>query len=285
MNRTDRRLLGRIAPVTDDEAARLVSPDAFAGLAAQITATAPTPDRSTSSQAATWRRRKRVLLAVPAAAAAAAAGITVSVLTTSSRPLPAAASKALSFTVAHGYITVIVKNPYADPSWYNADFKAHHLNITLRMIPVSPSMVGTVPYTGASSSATESEVTMIYARCAEAPSGGHQCPVGIRVPYDFRGQYDVDFGRAARPGEKYVSTAASAFVTGEALHGMKFIVGQPLSTVLAEIGKRHLTAVLNDGNTFGPPGKFPGTWYVTDASPYAPGQVMLLVSRSRPPAG
>jgi hypothetical protein len=39
-------------------------------------------------------------------------------------PLPATAYKALSCTVQHGYITVIVKNPYAGPSWYQADFQA-----------------------------------------------------------------------------------------------------------------------------------------------------------------
>lgn len=295
MNRTDTRMIGRIAPVTDDEAARLVSPGALADLGAQITASPASraelagPAVPARGNANIPRRRTRAVLAAAIAVPVAAAGIVGGLLATSTpattpgtRPgtsLPPAAARALSFTVRHGYIDVIVRNPYADPSWYNADFRAHRLDITLRMRPVSPSIVGTVIFTDASSSAVESEITMIYARCPDAPSGGHQCAVGIRVPLGFRGQYEVDFGRAARPGEQYVTTN-SAFAHGEVLHGMKYIVGRPVPAVLAEIGKRHLTAILNDHNTFGPPGKFSGTWYVTDAVPYAPGQVMLFVSRS-----
>jgi hypothetical protein len=131
-------------------------------------------------------------------------------------------------------------------------FKAHHLDITLRMLPVSPSLVGTVVYTDASSSAVESEVTMIYAKCASAPSGGNRCAVGIKIPLDFHGQYAVDFGRAARPGEAYVSTN-SASASGE------------------------------DHQTTGSSGQFSGTWYVNDALPYKPGEVMLFVSRSESP--
>lgn len=293
MNRTDTRLIGAIAPVTDEEAARLVPPGTLADLAAQITGTpADLPDSSpargssgTRRSSGARHRRRRVLLAVPAAAVVAA-GIVGGLLATSGPSLPAAASRALSFTVSHGYITVIVKNPYADPSWYNADFRAHHLDITLRMEPVSPSLIGTVPFTDESDPSHQPTITTIYARCAGATSGGDRCPIGIKVPYNYRGQYDVYFGRAARPGEKYISVNSS-FAVGEALHGMRYIVGQPVSTVLREIAGRHLTAVLNDHATFGPPSKFPGAWHVTDALPYAPGQVMLFISRSshgEPPA-
>jgi hypothetical protein len=298
MNRTETRLTSRIsqlAAVTDDEAARMASPSTLTDLAARITA--EPPGDAVPARRIPPRRRGRMLLAIPVAAGVAAAGIIVGVAATSgtsspplphassplpaaSRPLPSAASKALAFTVKDGYITVIVKDPYADPNWYKADFEAHHLDITLRMRPVSPSLVGTVIYTDAPSSAVGSEITMIYGKCAQAPSGGDRCAIGIKVPMDFHGQYEADFGRAARPGEVYVS-ANSAFAPGEALYGMKDIIGQPVAAVLAEIGKRHLTAILNDHSTFGAPGKFPGTWYVNDALPYAPGQVMLFVSRDQ----
>ncbi|MGH3165539.1 MAG: hypothetical protein ACRDN0_06545, partial [Trebonia sp.] len=119
----------------------------------------------------------------------------------------------------------------------------------------------------------------IYAKCASAPSGGNRCAVGIKVPLNFHGQYDVDFGRPARPGETYVSTN-SAFAPGEALYGMNDIVGKTVQAALAEIGTRHLTAILNDHQTTGSPSHFPGTWYVNDALPFKPGEVMLFVSRS-----
>lgn len=287
MNRTDLRLISQIAPVTNDEAAGTASVATLDDLAARITAE-PLGHAVPAHRIAPPRWR-RALLGIPVAAAAVAAvavGLAVA-SGTQSRPstdksVPSVAAKALTFTMKDGYITVIVKNPYADPSWYNADFKAHHLDITLRMVPVSPSLIGTVPYTDASSSAVGSEVTMIYAKCASAPSGGHLCAVGIKVPMDFHGQYDVDFGRRARPGEAYMSTN-SAFAPGEALYGMNDIVGKPVAAALAQISQRHLTAILNDHNTIGSPSHFPGSWYVTDALPYKPGEVMLFVSRTQTP--
>ncbi|MGH3164295.1 MAG: hypothetical protein ACRDN0_00175, partial [Trebonia sp.] len=187
MNRADARLISRIVQVTDDEAATMVPAATFGDLAAGITAE-PAGD-APSVRPVAPRSRRRMVFGIPVACAAAAAGVAVGLAVTSgahsappaSKPparastsLPPAASKVLAFTEKAGYITVIVKNPYADPAWYNADFKAHHLDITLREIPVSPSMVGTVPYTDASSSAVESEVTMIYAKCTSAPSGGNR---------------------------------------------------------------------------------------------------------------
>jgi hypothetical protein len=37
--------------------------------------------------------------------------------------------------------------------------------------------------------------------------GGSACPVGVQIPVGYRGQAEVVFGRAARPGEQYESTA------------------------------------------------------------------------------
>jgi len=49
---------------------------------------------------------------------------------------------ALAFTTAGDYIRVVIRNPYADPSVYRAEFAAHHLDISLLMVPGSPSVVG-----------------------------------------------------------------------------------------------------------------------------------------------
>jgi len=274
--------IGRI-PVTDEQAERMVSPDTLADLVSQITATPPGPP------VIRWRRgrvpRRGMLLggSLAAAAAGAAAALVLGGASPAANPLPTAAAKALTFTVNDGYITVIVKNPYADPDWYNADFKKHHLNVTLRMSPVSPSLVGQVIFTDESPSGAGKQITAITAKDCQSGGAGDECPVGIKVPLNFSGQYDVYFGRAARPGEQY-ATVGSAFAPTEALHGMKYIIGQPLSTVLTELGSRHLTAVLHLPHASGleSPGQSPGPWYVWGASPYASGKVMLWVGHSKP---
>lgn len=280
MNQTSR------IPLTDDQAERMVSPETLADLASQITATPLRP------AVTGWRRvrvPRRPMLAGAALTAAMAGAAGAFVLSGGlsgglfGTSLPAAADKALTFTAKDGYITVMVKNPYADPSWYNADFAKHHLNVTLHVVPVSPSLVGTVVFTDEYPSGAGKQIATITAKGHCWTGGGADCPVGIKVPLDFRGQYQVVFGRPARPGEQYESTT-SAFAPGEVLHGMRYIVGQPLSAVLAELRSRNLTAILHvpDASGLESPGQSPGPWYVWDADPFAPGKVMLWVGHSKP---
>jgi hypothetical protein len=272
-----------IAPVSDAEAARRVSAETLADLAVQITGTPVVRSgRATDRRRVAWRsagsRRRRLVLGLPLAAMGVAVAVVVSLLVTGNQALPPAAYQALSFTTSSGYITVLVKNPYADPSWYNADFASHHLAITLRVVPVSPSLVGTVVFED--DQPGTSDITPITAKgkCWTG-GGGDECTIGVKVPLDFHGQASVDFGRPARSGEQYASTT-SPFVAGEALYGMHYIIGQTVPTVLAELAKRHLTAVLNNHViTTASPSQFPGTWYVQDAVPYAPGVVMLFINQ------
>ena len=299
--------ISEIASVTDTEAARLARPDTLAGLAAQITATPAGPPRPAASRRPAALRRIRArrawLIAVPVAAGAAAAVAAALVVTPAGpaahqtpagragqqvHPVPAGPVQAhvLSF-VRHGrYIDVIVRDPVADPAQYRAAFARHHLNITLKLVPASPSIVGTVVYFGGTHANSITPITAIGA-CHEA-SGGDRCPVGVRVPVDFRGDADLVFGRAARPGEQYESSA-SAFAPGETMHGLN-IHGKTVAQVEAMLSRRHVTAV-----RFNVEGKgiarsqshAPGQWYVYSAVPWAPRQVLLFVgpSRTRPPAG
>ncbi len=296
--------LSRISPVTDAEAARLVQPGTLADLASEITATSvpsgPGRHGHASSAGARPRsgpRRRVWLIGAPLAAGLAAAVVAIASLGSPAhhagpqagrnRPpvttnkAPTTQAHVLSFVRHGGYIIVKVRDPLADPARYNAEFAAHHLHIRLNLVAASPSLVGTLVYTGQSQGSSPITPITARGRCYTG-GGGSACPVGVRVPVDFHGSAVLTFGRAARPGEKY-ETTASAFAPGEAMHGMS-IQGQTVAQVLAALRARHVTVPLFNTirNHIGVNARHvPGGWYVYDAVPWARGQVMLFVGPTR----
>jgi len=286
--------LSRISPVSDAEAARLVQPGTMADLASEITASSvpPAPART--------RRRRGWVIGVPLAAGLAAAvfivfsvgspghqpGLAGKTRPTNDRTVTGhrghtTQAQVLSFVRRGGYIIVKVRNPLADPARYNAEFARHHLHIRLTMVPVSPSLVGTLVYMGNSQGASLITPITAQGRCITG-GGGSACPVGVRVPVDFHGNAQLTFGRAARPGEQYESTA-SAFAPGEALHGMS-IKGETVAQVLVTLRARHVSVALYDvfrHNIAVHVHHVPGSYYVYDAVPWAQGQVMLFAGRGK----
>lgn len=275
----DIRVISRLAPISDADAARLVSDGARSDLAYGIMTQADPVRRRQAG-------RRRWLIAVPAAVAAGAVALALTLLGGPRQGIvqvtPAKAAP-LAF-IRHGhYIDVIVRDPLADARRYRAEFKAHHLDVTLKLLPASPSLVGTVIYFGG---AGTSEIKVITARgrCFTG-GGGPVCPVGLRIPIDFGGQADLVFGRAARPGERYESTV-SATARGEVLHGLH-IVGRHVSAVLAMVARRHVTVpVIHITTRRGigkdvAPDQVPGRWFVYGADPWAPGQVLLWAGPTR----
>ena len=276
--------LSRIAPVSDADVARLTGTQTLADLGRQITATeviAPRRVRSPRRRIAT-----RLLIVTPAAAALAVGGLVVASIGNPGQHLgpvpvgPGTAQAAVLTIHRHGgYLDVIVKNPLADARKYNAEFAKYHLNITLSLVPASPSLVGTLVYFDGSNAIKP--ITAV-GKCFTG-GGGAQCPVGVRVPLNFTGQANLTFGRAAQPGEHYETTAA-ANAPGELLHGLHY-QGLTVSAVLAMLSARHIAVphyllsmhCENVGRDTAP-----GDWYVTDADPWAPGAVQLWVSKSWP---
>ena len=286
MNEIDR--VARLAVTSDADAAGLISQSTRADLADRITdMAAELPEPATRTPR---RARRRWLIGAPLAAGLAAAVLVVTALGSPGEKIgpvhigPVKA-EALTFTRHGRYINVIVRNPLADPRKYRAEFRAHGLNVSLKLLPVSPSIVGTVVYFGGTGTGAIKVITA-RGRCFTG-GGGSACPVGLRVPVHFRGQADLVFGRAARSGERYESTA-SASAPGEVLHGLR-IAGQRVSAVLKMIARRHVTAAKFHITTARGIGKLvsgnviPGHWYVYSADPWAPGQVMLWVGRTRRP--
>lgn len=287
----------QISPVTDQQLADLVSDEAFAELAEMITAM---PVRGKSRRRWSQRRthnpwfgsrstsRWRPVLMLGAIAVAAIAGVTA-LGNAGGHVGPLAlgpgSAQALSFQSHGRYIVVLVRQPLADPARYNAEFAAHHLNIELKMIPASPSVVGTVIYIGGSHLDQLKPITANRAKCRV---DGNACQIGFRVSTHYHGIARIAFGRAARSGEHYESSG-SVTAPGEAMHGMTY-KHETVSTVLAKLHARHMTASqyrylehLRHSlySKALRPSQVPASWLVENADPWAPHQVMLWVRPRR----
>jgi hypothetical protein len=277
--------VSRISVVSDAEAARMVSAETLADLAERITASPYRQTPTARSRSRTWR----LLIVIPVAAALAVALLIATFLFRPGEKVgpvpvgpPNARAAALSFARHGGHIDVIVRNPMASQARYRAEFAAHHMHITIKMIAASPSVVGTLVYQSAN---PRSGITIIRSRHAcYTPGGGWgRCIVGVRVPAGYHGYAAFVFGRPARPGEQY-QTAGSVTAPGEAMHGMRF-AGRTVAAVLAMLHQRHVTAPVYRKDMGIPirPGRVPRTWYAYAAVPWAPHQVLLFVGPARTP--
>jgi hypothetical protein len=288
-------LIARISPISDADAARPVSDPG--DLARRIMATSP-DDAPTVRPV---RRRRIISIPLAIGLAGATAAVAVAVLTQPGGKTPGGSppviapnfqpAAALSFTTKGKYIEVRIKDPLADPKRYQKEFAAHGMKIGLSLVPASPSIVGTLVMQddGAGPDKRKIEPITAKGRCVSG-GGGDICAVGLRIPVGYRNQAQIVFGRAARPGEQFSSTA-SAFAPGEALHCVA-VRGLTVDAALAKIGKRHVTVpefhvdeVQADGSVYGKNlgrDKIPGTWFVSKADPLAPGQVRLWVD-AKPP--
>jgi hypothetical protein len=287
----------RISPISDAEAGWLVHPDTLTDLGDQIAATAR-PATAGHGHARLTRgcvagrspARRRLIIGLPAAGALAVAGLIAASLGSPGQKVgpvtvgpPRAQAAVMSVTRHGGYLDVIVTNPLTDARRYREVFAKLGLNITLTLVPASPSLVGTLVYD--STPTTGPQITPITAvgKCWTGGAGS-VCPVGVKVPLDFKGSAVLTFARPARPGELY-ETTAPVTAPGEAMHGMTF-VGRTAAAVIAMLAARHVTVGdywFQNARCEGVNREsMPGSWYVTGANPWAPGEVSLQVSKTWP---
>jgi hypothetical protein len=141
------------------------------------------------------------------------------------------AAAAVQFERAGSYIVATVEDPYAAKETLDAAFKANHLDITLTLVPVSPSIVGAVVFMDGTAGGIET----VPSATRQGPGG--PLPVALRIPAGFRGQAQIVLGRSARAGEKYVS-CGDAFAEGECLYrsGLVGLTVQQAVAKLDELG-------------------------------------------------
>ncbi|HEY1457475.1 MAG TPA: hypothetical protein VGF15_03055 [Solirubrobacteraceae bacterium] len=200
-------LLRRLDPINEDDMGHLTDPLSTSALLEQITATSRPARRSRAGKLPA----PRALLGVGAAVATLGVLALLAALGGVGRTPTAGA---VTFrTAASGQIIATVTNPFAAQAQLDAAFARQGLEIRVNLIPVSPSIVGTVLYVGESGAGDQIKAL----QGGHCLMGGGGCFIGIEIPKGFTGEGSITLGRPARPGESYESSA-SIFAPGEPLH-------------------------------------------------------------------
>jgi hypothetical protein len=237
-----------------------------------------TPSRRTRRWPLMIRRVRHPVL-ISSLGALAAAAVAAGLIVASSAVRPQAAAAGVAFrTGADGDIVATVTEPFAAESQLKAAFAEHGFDITLNLVPASPSAVGTVIYISDDGGASTIQ-SLNGGSCA---TGGGGCPIGLKIPATFTGRGFITLGRPAKPGETYESTN-SAFAPGEVLHcsGLR---GARVATALPILQADKLTVQWREQSTGAFDATAPTSNYISDADPTAPGTVMIW-TQSTPPAG
>jgi hypothetical protein len=290
-------LIRHAAPLSDAEALRPVREDTRRELLERITVAAA-GETARTPRAARRRWAIGLPLAVGAACAVAVTALVAQPTEHAATPRPASSPNggpsgfdphpvaALSFTKRKDNIEVRIKDPLADPRRYRKEFAAHAMNIKLTMVPASPSVVGAIVMQDDGEGPDKRKIqTIEEGRCVTGGGGDGKCLRGLRIPTGYRNDAEIAFGREARPGEPYNSTN-SAFAPGEALHCFD-VRGLTVEQADQRLKQRKVTATMfhwetNDYAYTEGRDKLPGNWYVSNADPWAAGQVMLSIQKDRP---
>lgn len=222
--------------------------------------------------------RRRWWLVGVAAAIALAVAVALPAIVPPGAPGGPQKARGVAFhTDEKGFLNATISDPTASAAEMQASFAEHGFDISVYLEPVSPSLVGSIPAEPTASNQIDPiwgpEGSCFY------PGGGTRCQIGIRIPLDFNRSAAIVVGRAAAPGETYVSSNDS-FAPGEALHcsgllGMTVTDAEP---VLAKLG---VTAIWRTTGGDQPQGADPATigdQFITSAVAYAaPDTQMIMV--------
>lgn len=219
------------------------------------------------------RRRRLAWAAAAATIMIAAAAFSLSSALHDTAP----AAAAVSFSRSGGYIVASVEDPYAAAANLRAAFVAHGLDIELKLIPASPSVVGTVVFLDGPSGGPQIESLHSSTR----PSPGGMATVGLRIPDNFKGHASIYLGRSARPGEVYLS-AGDAFAPGEALY-KSGIQGMQVAAAAKVVSGLGVTVEWRDAQNLDVQAQaIPDNW-VRGNVPLAPDKVLIFTSKEKPP--
>jgi hypothetical protein len=200
------------------------------------------------------------------------------------RPGPAAAG--IKIEIRSGQYVARVTDPEASRDELTAAFSQMDLDIAVTLVPVSPSLVGTIVSISEEGEAGNSMRPLLNReRCV---TGGGACPVGLRVPLDYSGQAEVVLGRAGFPGEALTSVA-DVFAPGELLH-CSDLYGSRVADALGQLSDKRVDVSFRavERTSQGASGvtmekEAVLEWFIVSALPSESRGVLLEVSRDPAP--
>jgi len=199
--------LTAVARVRDEElAGRESSPAARALLAAiQAESTALEPDsggsRPVERRSGLTAPRRLVAAAAVVAAVTTVVVVGPSIIEDGTGNASSYANSAIEIRRDGDFFVARIKDPLADHAKYVEAFRAVGKDVEIRLVPVSPRLVGMrIRSSGGTGSMSSEVVSPDPARvdCGREPA---RCTLVIRVSADMKGTTRYTLGRAARPGE------------------------------------------------------------------------------------
>lgn len=242
------------------------------------------------------RARRRIVASVAAVAAVLALALLAMTALPGSDPQaptsatgPATAEQPavslVSFTQQDGFIVAEITDPHAAKDQLDATFREHGLDISVALIPVSPSLVGTIVQMSQTEGSSPIE-PLQAGPCVTGSGGG--CTIGLKIATPYSGHADITVGRDPAPDETYQSSA-NAFGPGEALH-CTGLLNQSVATATQILEGRNLTAEWRERVISPPSGEGsadvedmklevpPADYYVTNAIPVSATRVLVWIS-------
>ena len=230
-------------------------------------------ERIVSPQPMKPRPGRRSLVFAAALAALTALAL---VATSTTRPNRALAGVELERD-GSGY-RVIVTDVERDAKDLTEALHAYGFNITLELLPASPSLVGSI--VGGSAAGGSTWIEPLHDGPCRASAG---CEVGFHVDADWHGTATVELARAARPGERYLAST-SAFNAGELL-GCAFRPGVHVAQLLPELQRRGIAVQYRPEGVSDPNARIQPDWIVTDVTPDSASSAFLFAAPRAPEEG
>jgi hypothetical protein len=241
--------------------------------------------------------RRRLRFTAPLVAGLAAVAMVASWLLPNVGGLGPEHASALDIKKENGYYIVTVKDLFADPERYQKQLRDFGLDISLKVDPVSPGLVGIIftPYdprlNGLSPAEQARRDDVIHpieepGNCARVT----RCTIGLRIPMDYRpykgpesrGPATISLGREARPGERHVGFGPLNN-PGEPLQCQKF-TNKSVGEVRAMLRERGVAVGTYAVPLRGSRSWVPDSWYVHEGWLSEPGKA-LLVADDKPRTG
>ncbi len=176
-----------------------------------------------SPKHSTARGRSRRPLVALAAAAAIVLVFGVLIASSIDTISPKRASAGFSFRErGDRTIEVRVLDPSVGAKRMNAELAEQGFRVTVKLLPVSPGLVGHVTqegYDAASQKARAPDFEPLYDGSCYTMGGGYgPCRVGVIIPKGYPYRASIVIGREADPGEPYLGGSSTALAPGEVLH-------------------------------------------------------------------